>query len=207
MDLLTQHEIGQVINQMHPVKKREKYRNNALIVLADKIRVSIRAKYSANRLYSLREFAVKFNLQEVKTIIRLAIQHQARITWSHILYSLSIENSKKRIGLLHRILSSRATAEDLMRLKIAYSGSKSLGGKKLRIPHTLQETLEQMIEHTHAWVDRCQKVWLDDDSPLKCISKKSSVGKRTVRLDLVSPAADLLKDMIRLAERGIRHLS
>lgn len=192
MGLLTQHEVGQVIQQMHPVKKREKYGNNALIVLAAKIRNSIpQAKYSANRLYSLREFALKFSVAELKALIRLAKQHQAKLSWSHILYSLPIESSSQRLKTLQQVIRSRGTADDLMRLKLSQSGvRKSLGGQKLHVPQTLQQTLEQIVEHTEGWLNRCQQVWLHEESPLyKCprspkpqIQKNRSLAKHGLSL-------------------------
>jgi len=107
------------------------------------------------------QFSSMYTEDEVKALMgrRSDKDPKFRLQWAHIIYLITVSDSKLRAEYQKKIFTECLSADDLHKLIVKKLGKRRSGGRILGVPSTVPRQLEQVVDMTASWLKRHDTVW------------------------------------------------
>lgn len=180
-ELVLHHRLGSLINDL--VSHRGVYGTHQNDEVSEVLRLN------PQRVYRLREFARRYALTRVKSLVRSA----PKLSFAHITVLLSITNQPERRRFEQRLVKFSWTATELRRAVRERFGARRAGGRPLKV-RSAAEAIGEMKERLNA----LNAFWNEHQAVILAAAKSGRGDKSAQRLRELSATLQQLAKATRL---------
>jgi len=199
-DVEWEYHLGVLVDDLCPRGHRA-YGQGNVQALADELGPAFT---SANKLWNARKLGIAMPGKELRGLLKKAKKASFELTASHLLSLVVVKKEEERATLGSQCVDQRWGVKQLRREIHRLQGKQSLGGAPVAKLGSIDDTLQDLVDHSRNWINRYNQAWFGEGSGgLSRPLSQAASARLASQLD--DAAAELLK-LRQAADKGRRRL-